>query len=134
MTSYPKMLSLLGVANPHRGQMTRGEEEQSIFGILRPKGPKPEIVKQFDRFLKLLARSLGVSEQTLRKNGYRCEYNGYEAPKLSIPNAEHLKKFRQFCRGVSPVHMFPDAFRPDKNKPDRRPNPVPEWRTPRPRF
>lgn len=128
--SYTKMLALLGGSNRHQGIVTH-IEEQSDFGILRPKGPKPEMVRQFDKFLRLLAISLGVSEQTLRKRGYRCEHNGYDAPKLSIPNAEHRKKFLQFRQGHSPVHLFPDAFRPNKNKPYHMP-PSP-WDAPRPR-
>lgn len=128
--SYTKMLALLCGPNRHQGTIAH-MEEPSDFGILRPKGPRPEIVRQFDKFLSLLAKSLGVSVLTLRNNGYRCEHNGYEPPRLSIPNPEHRKKFYQFRQGDNPVHLFPDAFRPDKNKPYRM-TPSP-WDAPRPR-
>jgi hypothetical protein len=84
-------------------------KEQRDFDVLRPKGPEPLMVKQFNLFLRLLAKSMGVSEQYLRKRGYRCEAQGNQV-RLAIPNADHHKAFKAMLKsGLAPTFKMRPA-------------------------
>lgn len=91
-----------------------GIDDKSDFDVLRPKGPKPPIVKKFDEFLSLLAESLGVTVQHLKDKGYRCEQQGNQI-QLKIPNSDYAKQFKEMLdTGKAP--KFKKQDEKDKQK------------------
>ncbi len=82
-----------------------GEQEgqgQDIFGVLKPRGPEPQIAKEFRNFLNQLASVMNISVRELKNQGYRLSYFG-ERCEPKFPNQDMKKLFDEMRRSRRPV-------------------------------
>ncbi len=92
--SYQIMIKRLGKPDfdGRDSLSTYDGEQESAFGVLKPKGPEPQIAKEFRLFLSQLATLQRISVPELMRQGYSLKFHG----QLCVPQFPNSDKRRLF--------------------------------------